>query len=481
MEFTVKDMLRLLKKRFWLLTACTMAGLSFSFFISRHFIDRTYTASAQFYVSSEANTSTSLSELDYVQKIAETYINFLNTRQFYSKVLQQSGLSYSMSELMGMTEIKTVQNTEIFSITLTSKSPDDSYVLVKSMETIAPELIENIKSDAIISVVDPVVFPTFPTGPNILINTLLGGIVAGFITLFLSVLKELLNLKVINREDLLKHYDLPLLGVVPDFLSGHKNEKDIIISKIKRLLKNFQYTGTVNTVFKEVNSFMVTESYKALRTNLRFSIRKDECKKILVTSPSPEDGKSTTSINLSMALAQAGNKVLLIDCDLRKGRIHHFFKVNNYPGLSDYLSRFNSLQETLYITTYNNLHIMPMGSIPPNPSELLDSKQMETLIKELESEYDYIIFDTPPINIVADSLSFVKSTDGAILVIRENKTSYPEIENALMKYRYAKANILGFVLNGVSVRDIGGHKSKYYYYDSGKSNKNNSKIEDGEE
>lgn len=469
MEFTVKDILHLLKKRFLLIVVCSLAGLFFSFLINRFFIDRTYTASAQFYVSTAGSTSANLSELDYVQKIAETYINFLNTRQFYSQVLDLSGLPYSMSELKGMTEIGTVQNTEIFSITLTSKSPDDSYNLVKSMETIAPKLIKSIKNDAQISVVDPVVYPTSPSGPNVYMNTLLGAIAAGFLALFYCVLKEILNQKVMNREDFMKHYDLPLLGTIPDFAGQDTRRAQWIHSALKRIRSNIQ--GEADTTLKEQDSFLVTESYKAFRTNLRFSIRKDGCKKILISSPSPEDGKSTTSINLAIAIAQEGHKVLLMDCDLRKGRIHHFFHGKNQPGLSNYLSHINSLKETIYITPYNNLHIMPIGSIPPNPSELLGSKQMELLINELENEYDYIILDTPPVNVVADSLSIVKCTDGAILVIRENKTSYPDIENALMKYHYAKANVLGFVLNGISVKELGGHKSKYYYSSLGDSMK----------
>ncbi|SHO45726.1 capsular exopolysaccharide family [Anaerocolumna xylanovorans DSM 12503] len=464
MEFTVRDILYLIKKRFILIAACTFAGLLLSFLYTRYFVDKTYTASSQFYVSTIESTSANLSELDYAQKIAETYINFLNTRQFYSQVLELSGLPYSVTDLRNMTEIKAIQNTEIFSITLTSNNPNDSYRLVKSMEMIVPKLIEKIKTNSMIYVVDPVVCPTSPSGPNILLNTLLGGIVCGFLAFFLFVLKEILNLKVINQEDLLKHYDTPLLGCIPDFSPVNSSRKNKILLELKGILIKGENFMKPEKIQNRQNSFLVAESYKTLRTNLRFSIRKEGCKKILITSPSPEDGKSTISINLSIAIAHAGYKVLLIDCDLRKGRIHHHFKGKSQPGLSDFLSNINSLKECLYITPYDNLHIMPMGSIPPNPSELLGSRQMELLIKELEAEYDYIILDTPPINIVADSLSFIKSTDGAILVVRENKTTYTDIDNALMKYRYARANILGVVLNGISERDLGGYKSKYYYY-----------------
>lgn len=478
MEFTVRDILHLIKKRFLLIAFCTLAGLLISFLFTKCFVDRTYTASTQFYVSTQSSTSTNLSDLDYAQKIAETYINFLNTRQFYTEVLKMSGLPYSMSELRSMTEIKTVRNTEIFSITVNTKSPEDSYELVKNMEILAPKLIEDIKSDAVISVVDPVIYQGAPTGPNILLNTLLGGISFGLLSFFAFVLKEVMNLKVANQEDLLKHYDVPLLGSIPDFSTGQRGSRYKVIEDIKAILIK---KGILNECKKETimgDSFLTVESYKAFRTNLKFSIRKEECKKILITSPSPEDGKSTTSINLAIAISQSGYKVLLIDGDLRKGRIHHYFKGKNQPGLSDLLSHMNTIKECLYITPYDNLHIMPMGSMPPNPSELLGSKQMELLINDLEMEYDYIILDTPPINVVADSLSLIKSMDGAVLVVRENKTTYADIENALMKYRYAKANVLGFVLNGISEKGLGKYKSKYYYYDSESDvNKKRKKLE----
>lgn len=472
MDFTVKDVLRLIRRYFLLISVCTFAGLSLSFLVNKLMIDKTYTASASFYVSTTDSTLTNLSELDYAQKIAETYINFLNTRQFFLKVIDLSDLPYTMQELQAMTTISTIRNTEIFSITLTSKNPDDSYNLVKSMETVAPQLIKDIKSNVIISVVDPVAYPTSPSGPNTLFNTLLGGIVTGCGVFIFVILKEILNIKVANQEDLLKHYEIPLLGSIPHASGKANYARGIRNSTVFKILaERFGYNETVNTTLNDESKFLVSESYKALRTNLRFSVRKEGCKKILITSPAPEDGKSTTSINLSIVLSQAGNKVLLIDCDLRKGRTHHFFRAKSAPGLSDCLSNMNTTKEVIYTTPYNNLYSIPMGSIPPNPSELLGSRQMEALIKELESEYDYIILDTPPVNVVADSLSFIKNTDGAILVIREGKTSYPEIENVLMKYRYAKANILGFVLNGVSVKEMGINKSKYYYYHRSEGNK----------
>ena len=278
MDFTVKDVLRLIRRYFILISVCTFAGLSLSFLVNKLMIDKTYTASASFYVSTTDSTLTNLSELDYAQKIAETYINFLNTRQFFLKVIDLSDLPYTMQELQAMTTISTIRNTEIFSITLTSKNPDDSYNLVKSMETVAPQLIKDIKSNVIISVVDPVAYPTSPSGPNTLLNTLLGGFVTGCGVFIFVILKEILNIKVANQEDLLKHYEIPLLGSIPH-ASGKANYAGGIRNStvFKILAERFGYNETVSTTLNDESTFLVSESYKALRTNLRFSVRKDGC------------------------------------------------------------------------------------------------------------------------------------------------------------------------------------------------------------
>ncbi len=164
-----------------------------------------------------------------------------------------------------------------------------------------------------------------------------------------------------------------------------------------------------------------------------------------------------------MTIAQTNHRVLLIDCDLRKGRLHSFFQIKSSPGISDCLSGIVNISDVIYETPLENLYVLPMGSIPPNPTELMASDQMERLIKTLEKDYDYIIMDTPPINVVSDSLSLVKLSDGVILVVREMKTSYTNIESAIAKYNFAKANVLGFTLNGAAINQGKGFKSNYYY------------------
>lgn len=483
MDFSIKDIVMLLMKRALLISLSTLVGLSLVYMVTRYGISPDYTASAQMYVSTDDSkqTTANLSELDYAQKVVTTYINFLQTKVFYKEVLSISDLDYSIAELRSMTTMRSVNNTEIFEISVTSKDPNDSYALVKAMQDLAPEMIRNIKSKAEISVVDPVELPTAPSGPNVLLNTLVGAIL-GFMAAFLaSVLWEVVNVNIKNQDDLICRYNIPVLGVIPDF-SERSNTK----SRVKKLLIKFiNLTKTNKTVnrqnnqisktkdneqkrstdlgFQANNKFFVTEAYKALRTNLRFTLRNDGCKKLIVCSPVPEDGKSTTSTNLAITIAQTNHRVLLIDCDLRKGRLHSFFHIKSSPGISDCLSGIANITDVIYETSLVNLYVLPMGSIPPNPTELMSSDQMESLIKNLEKDYDYIIMDTPPINVVSDSLSLVKLSDGVILVVREGKTSYTNIESAISKYNFAKANVLGFTLNGSSINQGKGFKSNYYY------------------
>jgi capsular exopolysaccharide synthesis family protein len=466
MEFSFKEIVALMMKRFLLISVCTFSGLFLFLLVSSFIVRPSYTASVQLYVNpndKEATTAT-LSELDYAQKVVTTYINFLKTKVFYKQVADKSTLEYTPEEIRNMTSIYAVNNTEIFQVSVTSHSPDDSYQLVYVMQQVAPRLIKSIKDTAEISVVDPVVLPTSPSEPNVLLNSLIGGFLGFIISVAVSFIWEIIDVNVKNQEDLTKKYSMPVLGNIPSF--DEMNRERTTVKRIMAKLQKSEQKKTDKPI-DENTKFLVTEAYKAFRTNLRFSLRKEGCKKIIVSSPVPEDGKSTTSTNLAITIAQTNSKVLLLDCDLRKGRLHNFFGIKSSPGISDCLSGMIDVEETIYSTSHDNLYVMPMGSIPPNPTELMASKQMEDLIQRLEKEYDYIIMDTPPVNVVSDSLSLVKLVDGVVLVVREGMTSHPNIEGALTKYKFAETNLLGFVLNGVALNAGKSYKSRYYYYHAG--------------
>lgn len=457
MEFTVKEIINLVLKRIIWIIIGLFVGLSTSFTYSKFILNPSYTASVQLYViPNDSESSVNLNELNYAQKVVTTYINFLNTNAFYEKIQEDTNLDYSKNQLKNMTAVKIIDNTEIFQISVTSYSAEDSYSLAESMERIAPQLIKTIKPSANISVVDPVIFPNKPSGPSIIKNTLLGGMLGLATSIILIFLIEILDINIKNKEDLIANYQLPVLGEIPDFNMSKvsANKKIPFLSKKKRLL-NIKHGSNDNS------KFIISESFKSLRTNLRFSLIKEGCKKIIISSSLPSEGKSTTSINLGITISQTGSKVLIIDCDLRKGRIHNYFDIRYRPGLSDALSGMAELKDVIKKTSYENLDIIPLGSISPNPSELLSSSQMEKILLILEREYDYILFDTPPVIVLSDSLSLVKYSDGLLIVVREGITSHPNLTNSLDKFKLSHGNILGFILNDVSMNQ--GKKINYYY------------------
>lgn len=478
MDFSFKEIVALLIKRFVLISVCTFSGLILFFLVNSLIVQPSYTANVQLYVNSndkETKTAT-LSELDYAQKVVTTYINFLQTKVFYKQVTDKSGLDYTSEEIRNMTSIFAVNNTEIFQISVTSHNPDDSYQLARVMQEVAPRMIKSIKDTADISVVDPVVLPASPSGPNVLLNSFIGAFLGFVLSVMASFIWDIIDINVKNQEDLTKKYSLPVLGNIPDFDEASREKTGLKKFLLKFKKPEDQKTEHQKTEHHKIDKsidentkFLVTEAYKSFRTNLRFSLRKEGCRKIIVSSPVPEDGKTTTSTNIAITIAQTNSKVLLLDCDLRKGRLHNFFNTKSSPGISDCLSGMIDVKEAIYSTTHENLYIMPMGSIPPNPTELMASKQMEDLIQRLEMEYDYIIMDTPPVNVVSDSLSLVKMVDGVVLVVREGRTSHPNIEGALRKFKFAETNLLGFVLNGGTYNTGKAYKSRYYYYNMGHS------------
>ncbi len=240
-----------------------------------------------------------------------------------------------------------------------------------------------------------------------------------------------------------------------------------ILSKLKervfhRGLKNSNDSRL--NIIHESTTFAVRESYKTARTNLMFTMAGEEgCKKIIVTSPVAREGKSTTSLNLAITFAQTGARVLVIDADLRCPKLHSYLSLKNDVGMAQYLGGFKSNYRDIIrkISKYN-LDCITGGPIPPNPSELLISSSMEKLLNELSAEYDYIIVDSPPVNLVADSISIAKYMTGALLVVRQNYTTSESLRQAISALEFGQIKILGCVLNAVTDTHKRSYKSNYY-------------------
>ncbi len=215
--------------------------------------------------------------------------------------------------------------------------------------------------------------------------------------------------------------------------------------------------------------FAISEAYKTVRTNLLFSLSSIGKKSAVISSALPKEGKSVTCANLAIALAQTSARVMLIDGDLRRPTQHTLFGVENTKGLSNLLAGFDSVADCVKRNVYGNLDLVTAGALPPNPSELLGSRNMEIFLQKMEEYYDYILMDSPPIGIVTDAVVVSKRTAGIIMVARSQATTYDEFNSAISTVKAADGNILGVVITDVdsSVKSSyynGGRGRKYYYY-----------------
>lgn len=205
--------------------------------------------------------------------------------------------------------------------------------------------------------------------------------------------------------------------------------------------------------------FAAREAYNSLRTNVQYSLSPLGGKIVAVTSPNAGEGKSTVATNLAISLAQTSSKVLLIDADLRKPVVHKYLKLNNTSGFSKFIVGFEPLSDALKRNVYSNLDVMTSGPIPPNPSELLGSERMKSFLDKISEVYDYIIIDTPPINVVTDIAAMANFVTGVLLVSFYASTTTDDIRRAKEALNVVNAKILGLVVTGVDAKKA---HSKYY-------------------
>jgi len=227
--------------------------------------------------------------------------------------------------------------------------------------------------------------------------------------------------------------------------------------KLKKLDKEFENIFIVQNDLKSP----ISEAFRTLRTNIRFSSLDKPFKTLLITSPIPEAGKSFVSVNLALTIAQNENKVILVDTDLRKPVIHKIFKEDNKLGLTNILVEDKKIEEVIRRVKDIDpiLYYIPSGPISPNPSELLGSNKMKEVLKELQNQADFVLFDSPPIIAVTDSLVLANQVDGVVLVLDSGEVTREAAKQAKMLLEKVKAKILGAVLNKVDMEREG-----YYYY-----------------
>ncbi len=278
--------------------------------------------------------------------------------------------------------------------------------------------------------------PASPVKPRKALNVLLGLIVGLFGGIGMAFFLEYLDQTIKSPEDVETKLGVPVFGLIPLFSSQDRPIESAVIDN-------------------PTSTF--AENYKAIRTSLLLSSAEKPPKHILLTSAGPDEGKTVTSINLATAIAQSQYRVLLVDADLRRPRIHKVFKIDNSKGLSTYLAGASGM-DIIHEGPLPNLHIIPSGPIPPNPSELLGSGRLVEMVGLLGGKYDIVIWDSPPLLTVVDSLVLGKVLDGSIIVARAGKTTYELLGKSLKSLGDLNANVFGVVINAVDFK-----KNKYYY------------------
>ena len=296
-----------------------------------------------------------------------------------------------------------------------------------------------------IRVVDIAEWPLDPVKPNKRMYLMLA-IVAGLVIgISLAFFFEHLDNTIKVPEDLKQHLQVPYLGPTPLVVKANGNSQN--------------GTRWPELVCLHAPKSSASEAYRGLRTNILFSSAGAPPQVILLTSPVPKEGKTITTANLAIAMAQSGNRVAILDCDLRRPKIHKLFDVTRSRGITNLLVGENGMDKNIFHSQIPNLDLILSGPLPPDPSEMLASSRMQDLLTELKKRYNRILIDSPPITAVTDAVILSKYVDGVVLVIRAGDTVRDVAKNSLDQLHAVGANILGCVLNAV---DIG--KDKYYYY-----------------
>ena len=438
---------KLIKEKLSIIILITICSIIISTIVTLFFIDPTYESKISVIIgpnqsiSDEYSSYQSSYDVVMYQKMVKTYSELLTSKIVLQDVIENTGLDLDLESLASMIKIKTTTESEFINITVEGKVPEVTTLVANQLALSLKNISSDIRGVDNVILVDSASIPEKPTKPNIVINISLSFILGLIFSISLVVLINYLDQRIKDKDELKELVNLPILGEIPDFSSININNKD-----------NYLFVN-------ESPKSLPSEAINILRTNLQFCNVNYNLKKILFTSSSPTDGKSTIISNLGIAMALTNKKVIIIDCDMRKPRIHRLFSLSNIIGLSHILSNQAELEECLQSSGINNLSILTAGVIPPNPSELISSNGMKNLLDRLASNFDYILIDAPTLPLVADSQVLSTFADGTIIVARFGYTNKSSLINTKAILDGLKTNVIGVVLNNSPL-----DSSVNYYY-----------------
>lgn len=318
-----------------------------------------------------------------------------------------------------------------------------------------------------VEIVDLATAPYVPIGTSRRTKLLTGLIVGLLLGTGAAFVVERLNTAIRRRDEIESVLQIPGLAIIPRIASSSAGRR-VKVGRMSFALPapRRPWSPSNGEQLVTVSDFRssTAEAFRTLRTNLIFSQAVQSLRTIVITSPSPQDGKTTTAANLAVTFAQQGMRVLLVDCDLRRARLHHLFRVSREPGLTQLMLGQCTLEQALRPTMVDHLTFLPAGTHPPNPSELLGGPQMRRTLDALAHEYDIVILDTPPVHAAADPLIVGSLADGVILVLRAGHTDRAEAQDAVQRLSSLGVRVVGAVLNDPDHK-VPLYGGSYYYYD----------------
>jgi len=448
----IRDYLRILRNRWKLITAVlvlsVLAALAFSLLTTPK-----YAASTQLFVSTtgQDNSTAAYQGGLFSQQRVTSYSELIQGKQVAQRVVDTLKLPISASQLASEVSVKVVTDTVILGVTVTDPSPararDIANVLSTEFTKLAAELETpqgSTTAAAKVTVVQQATLPTTPVVPQTTRNIGLGAVIGLLLGIGLAVLRDRLDNTVKDRREVVEATQAAVIGTVP-FDSDRPDHP--LVS------------------FGEGHSSSA-EAFRQVRTNLQFLDVDNPPRALVVTSAVPNEGKTTTALNLAFALGESGHRVMLVEADLRRPRLARYLGMVENVGMTNVLSGAAELDDVLQPTVNPAVTVLAAGPHPPNPSELLGSSRLQALLDTLRSRYDYIVFDAPPLLPVTDGAVLTAHADGAILVARHGHTERDKLGRAAENLRSVGGRVLGTILNMVPAKSSGYDYAYYYETDA---------------
>jgi succinoglycan biosynthesis transport protein ExoP len=433
-----------LRRRGWVVLVVTMIAALTAGILSFYVLTPIYASSATVLVIKKDTPITDYSTLLLNRNLTRTYGEIAKSRSVAERVIKELNLGISTANLLSRTTVSPVRDTEILQIKVEDSSPLMARLIASRMAEAFIAQVESIMKVENVRIIDPPVEPTRPDAPRPLLNVVVAGFLGLMIGAALMFVLEYLDSSLKSSEDVERHLAVPALGMIPEV-------RDL-------------GTPGGSLVARAAPRSQAAEGFRVLRTNIHFVGLDKPARSILVTSAVAGEGKSFTAANLAVAMAQAGQRVLLVDADLRRPSLHRLFGLTSDgtgTGLTTAIASPLGAETPVQATAIENLHILTSGPLPPNPSELLGSTRMAHLVERLKREYDTIVIDSPPVLAVADAAICAAYADGVLLVVGCGRTRYQLVQMAQKTLERVHARTLGVVLDRVKAD---GRGSYYYYY-----------------